>query len=137
MALPLIGVGEIEYKGKEYSTKEFLKPNEAKKLAFTKVTLSYKEGLALNNGTTVMTAVGTIALHKAEQLLKVSTLTSALIFESLGARRIAFAYPKLHEARNHSGYAMARMRINADSADKDVRVPYKKIPRPGPQDFSL
>ncbi|MCL2073709.1 MAG: aromatic amino acid lyase [Marinilabiliaceae bacterium] len=103
MALPLIGEGEMEYKGKVYTTKDFLNTDEAKKIGFKAVTLSYKEGLALNNGTSVMAAVGTIALHKAEQLLKVCTLSSALIFESLCARKDSFAYDKIHEARNHSG----------------------------------
>lgn len=103
MALPLIGEGEIEYNGTEYSTATFLETDAAKKIGFKKTTLSYKEGLALNNGTTVMTAVGAIALHKAEQLLKICSLSSALIFESLCARKDSFAYSKLHEVRNHSG----------------------------------
>ena len=103
MALPLIGEGEVEYDGTEYSTSDFLRTEAAKKIGFKEITLSYKEGLALNNGTTVMAAVGTIALHKAEQLLKVCTLSSALIFESLCARKDSFAYSKIHEARNHSG----------------------------------
>ena len=103
MALPLIGEGEIEYDGKEYLTKDFLHTEEAKKIGFEPVELSYKEGLALTNGTAVMTAVGTIALHKAEQLLEVCTLSSALIFESLCARKESFGYAKIHEARNHSG----------------------------------
>ncbi len=123
MALPLIGEGEIEYElqdkkeiealqerkdenGKYYGvyrTADFLKTATARKIGFNATTLSNKEGLALNNGTTVMTAVGAIALHKAEQLLKVCTLSSALIFESLCARKNSFAYTKIHEARNHSG----------------------------------
>lgn len=103
MALPLIGEGEIEYKGETYSTVDFLATDEAKRIGFSPVTLSYKEGLALNNGTTVMAAVAAIALHRAERLLKVSTLTSALIFESLGARGNAFRFKKIHEARSHSG----------------------------------
>lgn len=100
MALPLIGEGYIEYNGRELLTSEFLKTN---KIGFSKITLSYKEGLALNNGTTVMSAVGTIALYKAQRLLKVATLSSALIFESLCARKSSFAYPNIHVARNHFG----------------------------------
>ena len=103
MSLPLIGEGQIEYKGKEYATADFLETEEARKIGFAKIALSYKEGLALSNGTTVMAAVGTIALYKAERLLKVATLSSSLIFESLGARKDSFGYPKIHEARNHAG----------------------------------
>ena len=104
MALPLIGEGEIEYKGKIYSTADFIESNDdAQKMGFKKIELSYKEGLALNNGTSVMAAVGTIALHKAEQLLRICTLSSALVFESLCARQDSFGYAPFHRARSHSG----------------------------------
>lgn len=128
MALPIIGEGQIEYKGDEYSTEQFLRMDEAKQIGFSKATLSYKEGLALNNGTTVMTAVGTIALHKAERLLKVSTLTSALIFESLGARRNAFGFAKLHAARNHSGQSkIAQWLTNLLSDSRLVDISQNEI----------
>lgn len=103
MALPLIGEGEMEYKGETYKTEEFILSDEAKAMNFKAITLSYKEGLALNNGTTVMAAVGTIALHKAENLLKIGTLSSALIFESLCARGKAFMFDQVHEIRRHQG----------------------------------
>jgi histidine ammonia-lyase len=103
MALPLIGEGEIEYKGKHYRTEDFLKTEEAKKIGFKPITLSYKEGLALNNGTTIMAALAAIALNKADNLFKTATLSSALIFTALGARKESFSFPKIHEARMHAG----------------------------------
>lgn len=103
MALPMIGEGEINYGDTKYDTEDFLKSDTAKELNFKPITLSYKEGLALNNGTTVMAAVGTIALYKAENLLKVATLSSSLIFESLCARADAFRFKGIHEIRNHTG----------------------------------
>ncbi len=108
MALPLIGEGEVRFTDldgriKEMNTQEFLLTEKALSIGFKPTTLSYKEGLALTNGTTVMAAAATIALYKAENLLKVGTLSSALIFESLGARKDAFAYKKIHHARNHNG----------------------------------
>lgn len=103
MALPIIGEGEIEYKGKHWRTEDFLQTEEAKAIGYKAIRLSYKEGLALNNGTTIMAAVATIALHKAERLLKIATLSSGLIFEALAARTSAFAYAKIHEARRHQG----------------------------------
>lgn len=103
MALPLIGEGEIEFQGKVYQTIDFRNTTEAQKISFKPIDLSYKEGLALNNGTTVMAAVGTIALHKAERLLKIGTLASALIFESLCARADIFSFEDIHRVRNHRG----------------------------------
>lgn len=128
MALPLIGEGEIRYGGEKYPTEEFLKTEKARQMGFSKITLSYKEGLALNNGTTVMTAVGTLALYKAERLLKIATLTSALIFESLGARSDAFAFPKVHEVRNHSGQTdVARWLTALLSGSRIINISQKEI----------
>src|SRR5262245_7223369 len=52
MALPLIGEGEAEFEGEILSASEVLEKNGLKA-----VTLAAKEGLALTNGTTVMTAI--------------------------------------------------------------------------------
>ena len=103
MALPLIGEGEIEYGDVTYNTEDFLKSDHARSLGFNPIQLSYKEGLALNNGTTVMAAVATIALAKAENLLKLATLSSALIYEGLCARKSAFAFDPVHQVRKHGG----------------------------------
>lgn len=103
MALPLIGEGEVEYKGKHWKTEDFAKSEEAKAIGYKPVTLSYKEGLALNNGTTIMAAVGALALTRAKRLFKIATLSTSLLYEALGARRDAFAFAKIHQARNHNG----------------------------------
>lgn len=148
MALPLIGEGEIEYELQDrkeiealqerkdengkyygiYKTEEFIKTDVAGKIGFGATTLSYKEGLALLNGTTVLTAVGVIALHKTERLLKIAMLSSALIFESLGARRDSFAYEKLHKVRNHPGQSeIARGLTSLLSGSKIVGISQKEI----------
>lgn len=124
MALPMIGEGEIEYNGKRWTTEKFLKTAAAAKLGFKPIILSYKEGLALNNGTTIMAAVAAIALHKAERLLKVGTCTSALFFEALCARGDAFRYDPIHEARGHQGQTdIARWlkKLLNGSANIDIR----------------
>ena len=90
MALPLIGGGYVEYKGKEIRTEKFFKLPEIKKLKLKPVRLGYKEGLALNNGTTVMAALGVFAVYEFERLLKLATLSSCLMFEGLCVRREAF-----------------------------------------------
>lgn len=90
MALALIGEGYVEYKGAEMKTEDLFRLPEIKKLKLKPVELSYKEGLALNNGTTVMAALGVFAAHDFERLLKLATLSSCLIFEALCVRREAF-----------------------------------------------
>ncbi len=103
MALPLIGEGEIEFKGKHYLTEDFLKTDVAKEIGYKPIILSYKEGLALNNGTTIMAAVAAIAVHKAETLFKTAILSTALIYEAIAARKEAFSFDGIHQARNHKG----------------------------------
>ena len=128
MALPLIGEGEIEYKGKHWRTEDFLQTEEAKAIGYKPITLSYKEGLALNNGTTVMAALAAIAMHKADKLFKTSMLSTALIFEALGARKEAFSFAKIHQARQHSGQiATAEYLTKLLSGSKIVGITQKEI----------
>lgn len=77
LALVLTGAGEAFYNGKRMSG------SEALKLAgIEPVTLLEKEGLALINGTQIMTAIGTLAYHDAVNLLNAALITSALTMES-------------------------------------------------------
>ncbi len=90
MALALIGEGYVEYEDTEYQTADFFNLSEIKSKKLKPVELSYKEGLALNNGTTVMAALGVFAVYDFERLLKLATLSSCLMFEALCVRREAF-----------------------------------------------
>jgi histidine ammonia-lyase len=66
------------------------------------VKITYKEGLALINGTTLMTALGAIAVYRAKRLVNLSAKASSLAFEALCARKEAFD-PRIHELRRHKG----------------------------------
>ena len=101
LALPLIGEGYLEYEGAEYKAEEFFAREEIKAKGWQPVELSYKEGLALNNGTSVMAALGTFAVYEFERLLKLATLTSSLMLEAYCARTNAFD-EKIHNVRNHA-----------------------------------
>jgi histidine ammonia-lyase len=97
IALGLIGMGMVEYKGKVIEAKdafaaEGLKPVE----------LAAKEGLALNNGTQMMTAVGVNVLYDAMELLKTADIAGALTGEAMHAIRKAYD-PKVHAIRGHEG----------------------------------
>jgi histidine ammonia-lyase len=97
MVLPMIGEGEAEYKG------ELLPGSEAMNRAGIEVIeLTYKEGLALINGTQAMTAVGALALYDSMILSKISDIAAALSLEAL--RGIVDSYdPRIHEIRPHKG----------------------------------
>src|SRR5690606_3738152 len=65
MSLPLIGLGEVWYKGKKMKTKKAWI-----KTGWEPLHLQSKEGLALINGTQFMTAYGMYSLVKAARLIQ-------------------------------------------------------------------
>ncbi len=79
--LPLIGEGEVYYKGDKYLSSEILK-----KLKLKPITLKSKEGLALLNGTQFMSAHGVIALLKAFRLSKLADIIAAVSLEAFDGR---------------------------------------------------
>ncbi|AZV57091.1 histidine ammonia-lyase [Clostridium sp. AWRP] len=97
MVLPMLGEGEAEFQGEILPGKEAME-----KAGIPTVELVAKEGLALINGTQVMTAVGSLALYKAINLLKVSDITAALTVEALRGIRDAFDL-RTHMLRPHKG----------------------------------
>lgn len=97
MVLVLIGMGEAFYQGERMSGADAMK-----KAGITPVVLTSKEGLALINGTQVMTSVGAHALSDAILLSKTADLATMLTAEAL--RGVIDAYdPRLHDARPHAG----------------------------------
>src|SRR3712207_5944131 len=90
MVLPMLGLGEAEYKGEIMSGKEAME-----KAGVPVIKLNAKEGLALINGTQVLTAVGALAAYDAIQLLKVSDIAASLTIEALRGITDAFD-PRTH-----------------------------------------
>jgi len=98
LALVLSGQGEAFYKGKRMSGAEALSAAGLEPL-----TLLEKEGLALINGTQIMTAIGSLAYHDAVNLLKAALITAALTLEAQLAVPDAFD-PLIAEVRPYSGH---------------------------------
>ncbi|MCM3701925.1 histidine ammonia-lyase [Paenibacillus macerans] len=97
LALVIIGEGEAFYQGRRMSGRD------AMELAGIPVmTLEAKEGLALINGTQVMTAVGALSCWDAIQLSKWADGAAALTCEALLGVRDAFA-AETHDIRPHQG----------------------------------
>lgn len=97
MALVLIGKGEAVYKGTRMAGEKALE-----KAKIEPVQLQEKEGLALINGTPVMTAIAALAVHDAEILVKTGDISAALTLEALKGITSAYNH-KIHEARPHKG----------------------------------
>lgn len=97
MVLPMLGLGRAYYKNELLSGKEAM--NRA---GIKTIELSAKEGLALINGTTILTAIGALATYDAMGLLKLSDIAGALSMEAHRGIIDAF-YEKLHLIRPHRG----------------------------------
>lgn len=97
VALPLIGLGEAFYEGELISGREAME-----KAGVPVIKLSAKEGLALNNGTQVMTSVGCHAIYDAMNLLRQANGIAMLSFEALTGITDAY-YEGTHRIRNQHG----------------------------------
>ena len=101
LSLVLIGMGEAFYKGQKLSGRQALN-----KCGLKPLQLEAGEGLALVNGTQVMTAIGALALYDAGVLAQLTDIAAAMSLEVLMGSRTEFD-PKIHQVRPHPGQAAA------------------------------
>ncbi len=97
LAYTLIGRGEVQFRGKK------IKSSAAFKAAgLSPVRLREKEGLALINGTQVMTSIGIFNLLDAEKLIKIADIAGAITFEAQLGDPSPF-YDEIQHARPYEG----------------------------------
>ena len=97
MCLPIIGMGEVHYKGEVRQAAELWK-----ELGWEPIRLQSKEGLALLNGTQFMSAHAVWSLIKAEKLSDWADKIGAMSLEAYDGRIEPF-YPQVHAVRAHKG----------------------------------
>jgi len=95
--LPVIGEGDVHYKGEVRDAKEV-----NKEFGWEPIQLGAKEGLALLNGTQFMNAHAVFTLLKAFKLVKYADIIGAISLEGYDGRIDPFLAP-IHEARPHPG----------------------------------
>jgi len=136
MALPLLGEGEVWWRGARAPSREALRalpslaalPAEEREVRVT-FELSYKEGLALNNGTAQMTASLALAVDRLERLARLADLNAALAVEAVCGRSAAFR-EDVHALRPHEGQRRAAHNIRALLQGSTlVDAPFEAIPQ--------
>jgi histidine ammonia-lyase len=96
-ALAIIGEGSVFHKGQLTTAREALAAE-----GLQPIRLSFKEGLALINGTAAMTALAAFALFGARKLLSLSCVTATFALEIFGGIDDAFD-EDLHRVKPHPG----------------------------------
>ena len=97
LCLPLIGMGEVEYKGQVRKSVDVWK-----ELGWEPIRLRSKEGLALLNGTQFMSAHAVWSLIQAERLSDWADKIGAMSLDAYDGRIEPF-YQEVHEVRPHQG----------------------------------
>jgi histidine ammonia-lyase len=98
-------------------------PERLRSLGFEPVVLEAKEGLALNNGTQVMTAIGLLTVADARALLDGAECACAMSVEALKGVTRAFS-AELHAARPHPGQRQSAASLRRYTAGSQIlRLP--------------
>lgn len=105
MGLLLMGEGEAYFDNTLMSGKSALE-----KAGLKPITFAAKEGLAWNNGTSVMTGVAALGITRAKHLIELADLSCALTAEALCATKNAFD-ARVHAIRPHPGQIKAAENI--------------------------
>ena len=116
IALALIGEGEVNYKGQRRKTNEVFQLENLKPFS-----IHIREGLALTNGTSVMTGIGLVNLLYAKQIVNLSIIASVMMNE-IASSYDDFMSEALNDAKKHSGQAeIARIMREISSQSQCIR----------------
>jgi len=124
LAIVLIGGGEAFFAGERMPGAQALE-----RAGLQPVTLSYKEGLALNNGTAQMLATGVLALDRLDALLDTADLAAAMTIDAFAGRLGAFA-AEVHALRPHPGQVRVAANLRSLLAGSSLAdIHYHLVPR--------
>lgn len=93
MSLPLLGFGQVKMNGEIVGSADAFQ-----KVGLEPIRLAAKEGLALTNGTTMMTAIAALGIDAAEALINTADCAGALGLEAQNGTLRAFL-PQIHQSR--------------------------------------
>ncbi len=123
MTLPLMGKGWVFYEGRLTEGKRAFK-----KAGISSLKLSSKEGLALINGTCVMSALGVLCLLKAERLAELADMAGALSLEAALCTPTAFD-PNVQKVRKHKGQRISAENLVKLTRASQIREFHKACPK--------
>ncbi|HHT9106169.1 MAG TPA: histidine ammonia-lyase [Candidatus Wujingus californicus] len=123
LALVLIGQGKAFYNGDILNGKDAMEST-----GINLVDLDAGEGLALINGTQVMTAIGAITVYDAMNLLKTADIAAGMSLEVLLASNIELD-KKIHEVRPHPGQIISADNLRRITRNSEIVSSHKDCSR--------
>ena len=123
IALAFMGEGSAYYRGRRMPAMEALERAEISPTCY-----KAKEGLALINGTQLMTAIGCLAWHDASALLQYAQVAGVMSLEALKGTDQAFR-EEIHRARPHPGQIAVAANLWRLTRDSDIIASHKNCSR--------
>ena len=121
IARAMAGRGEVWHRGRKVAAAEALAAERLEPLS-----LQAKEGLALLNGTTVMTGAAAMVLDEAAYLFRCSVAALAMSVEALLSSP-DYYHPAIHMAKHHPGQLRVAEMLNSYLFDSRLAVPLEEI----------
>lgn len=123
IALVLVGEGEATYRGETVAGGEALE-----RAGLRPIALQAKDGLALINGTQVISALLANAVNLASRLVRSADITGALTLDALLGTDVAFD-PRIHQARPHPGQLASSRNLRHLLAGSELRKSHEHCDR--------
>ena len=112
--LPLVGLGEVYYKGEKTGSMAMLK-----KESLSPIALGPKEGLALINGTQFILSFAVKAVQRLHNCLEAADIIGSMSLEALTGTQAPFN-AKLHDLRPFAGNMMVAQRLRVILKNSDI-----------------
>lgn len=121
LVLTMMGHGSIY----DSATKSIVTAKRAlKKYSLTPLRLTAKEGLALINGTQMMTSFASLIVHESLQLMKLADISCALSVEALKGTDTAFD-ERIHRLRPYKGQLAAASNLRRLMRQSEIRESHR------------
>ncbi|MCD4694674.1 MAG: histidine ammonia-lyase [Bacteroidales bacterium] len=120
LSLPLLGLGEVYYKGQKRSSAEVLK-----EFNWEPIELKSKAGLALLNGTQFMSAYGVYSCLRVFKLSRLADVIGAVSLDAFDGRIEPF-HKRIQEIRPHKGQIKTAERITNILEDSELICQHKE-----------
>ncbi len=120
LILTMMGRGRVLYQNVSMDSNLALKKNNLDPLR-----LSAKEGLALINGTQMMTAFAALAVHSAQELCALADITAGMSVEALRGTDNAFD-ARIHKVRPHAGQRISASNLRKLMEGSEIRESHRR-----------